>query len=136
MRNASGHQSKNERQQKKSVQDHIQHFRHKTCNWEVFGSFTLSSCKTVAKKCTKKCAISEKFFLLIRPIFCFCFVLFCFFVFIAVAVAVAVWLALHDFIFCFSKLQILTRASLLALAKSIYYFGVLTRVKGGALLMP
>ena len=64
---------------KKSEQDHIQHFRHKTCNWEVFGSFTLSSCKTVAKKCTKKCATSEKFFLLIRPIFCFCFVLFFFF---------------------------------------------------------
>ena len=62
MRNASGHQSKNERQQKKSEQDHIQHFRHKTCNWEVFGSFTLSSCKTVVKKCTKKCATSEKFF--------------------------------------------------------------------------
>ena len=46
----------------------------------------------------------KSFFLLIRPIFCFCFVLFFFFVFIAVAVAVAVWLALHDFIFCFSKL--------------------------------
>ena len=103
MRNASGHQSKNERQQKKSEQDHIQHFRHKTCNWEVFGSFTLLSCKTAAKKCTKKCATSEKFFfLLIRPIFCFCFVLLFFLVFIAVAVAV--WLALHDFIFCFSKL--------------------------------
>ena len=30
-------------------------------------------------------------------------------------------LALHDFIFCLSKVQILKRASLLALAKSIYY---------------
>ena len=46
--------------------------------------------------------VKSFFFLLIRPIFCFCFVLFFFFVFIAVAVAV--WLALHDFIFCFSKL--------------------------------
>ena len=136
MRNASGHQSKNERQQKKSEQDHIQHFRHKTCNWEVFGSFTLSSCKTVAKKCTKKCATSEKFFFANQTYFLFLFCFVFFFVFIAVAVAVAVWLALHDFIFCFSKLQILTRASLLALAKSIYYFGVLTRVKGGALPMP
>ena len=30
-------------------------------------------------------------------------------------------LALHDFIFCLNKLWILSRASLLALAKSIYY---------------
>ena len=32
----------------------IQHFLHKKCNWEVPGSFTLYSFKTVAKKCTKK----------------------------------------------------------------------------------
>ena len=40
---------------KKSEQDQIQHFLHKTCNEEcnedVSGSFTLSSCKTTAKKC-------------------------------------------------------------------------------------
>ena len=33
-------------------------------------------------------------------------------------------LALHDFIFCLSKLQMLSRASPLALAKSIYYRGL------------
>ena len=59
MRNASSHQGKNEWQRKKSEQDH---FLHKTCNWEVSGSFTLSPCKTKAKKCTKKCAVFAKFF--------------------------------------------------------------------------
>ena len=64
----------------KGEQDHIQHFLHKTCNSEVSGSFTLSSCKTTAKKCTKKCAAGAKLFsyLLIRPT-----------VFLAVFVAVA-----------------------------------------------
>ena len=47
MRNASGHQSKNERQQKKSEQDHIQHFRHKTCNWEVLG---VSRCRRAKQR--------------------------------------------------------------------------------------
>ena len=32
MRNASGHQGKNERQWKKSEQNRIQRFLHKTCN--------------------------------------------------------------------------------------------------------
>ena len=39
MRNASGHQGENERQQKKSEQEHIKNFLHKTCNKEVSGSF-------------------------------------------------------------------------------------------------
>ena len=52
--NASCHQGGNERQRKKSEQEHIQHFLHKTCNQEVSGSFTLQWCKTTAKKCTKK----------------------------------------------------------------------------------
>ena len=53
---ASCHQGeiKNERQRKKSEQEHIQHFLHKTCNWEVSGSFPLYSFKTTANKCTKK----------------------------------------------------------------------------------
>ena len=46
MRNASGHQGENERQSE-------WHFPHKTSNREVSGSFTLQSCKTKAKKCTK-----------------------------------------------------------------------------------
>ena len=63
----------------KDEQDDIQHFLHKTCNSEVSGSFTLSSCKTTAKKCKKKCAAgAQLFFLLIRPT-----------VFLAVFVAVA-----------------------------------------------
>ena len=79
----------------------------------------------------KKCATHAKlllFFLLLKPIVCLFF-------FLAVFVAVTThclrekpwgrgwspaWLALHDIIFCFSKLYTLTRASLLALAKSIY----------------
>ena len=32
MRNAIGNQGKNERQRKKSEQDHLQHFLHKKCN--------------------------------------------------------------------------------------------------------
>ena len=51
---ASCHQGENDRQRKKSEQEHIQYFLHKTCNWEVSGSFTLYSLKTTAKKCTKK----------------------------------------------------------------------------------
>ena len=39
----------------------------------VSGSFTLKSCKTTAKKCTKKCAARAKLlaFFLIRPIVVF-----------------------------------------------------------------
>ena len=59
----------------KREQDHIQHFLHKTCNSEVSGSLTLSSCKTIAKKCTKKCAAGAKLLLLIRrTVFLACFV--------------------------------------------------------------
>ena len=41
MRNASGQLGENERQWKKSEQEHVRHFLHKTCNQEAFGSFTL-----------------------------------------------------------------------------------------------
>ena len=40
--------------------------------------------------------------------------------FCTVLVVFTVSLSLHDFMFCLSKLLILRRASLLALAKSIY----------------
>ena len=42
MRNASGHLGDNERQWKKSEQehDHVRHFLYKTCNEEASGSFT------------------------------------------------------------------------------------------------
>ena len=46
--------------EKKSEQEHVRHFLHKTCNQEVSGRFTLQSCKTTAKKCTKKCAARAK----------------------------------------------------------------------------
>ena len=55
--------------EKKSEQEHVQRFLHKTCNQEVFGRFTLQSFKTTAKKCTKKvCCTCKVAFLLIRPI--------------------------------------------------------------------
>ena len=48
------------------------HFLHKTNNQEVSRSFTLKSCKTTAKKCTKKvCCSCKVAFLLIRPIVVF-----------------------------------------------------------------
>ena len=69
MRNASGHLGENERQWKKSEQEHVRHFLHKKCNEEASGSFTLWSCKIWAKKCTKKvCCTCKVGFLLIRPI--------------------------------------------------------------------
>ena len=55
--------------EKKSEQEHVRHFLNKTCNQEVSGRFTLQSCKTTAKKCTKKlCCTCKVAFLLIRPI--------------------------------------------------------------------
>ena len=62
-----------------------------------FGKFHVVVVKTTAKKWTKKSVLQV-----------------CFTVLVAFAA-----LALHDFIFCLSKLEILSRASLLALAKSI-----------------
>ena len=39
MRNASGQLGENERRWKKSEQEHVRHFLHKTCNQETSGSF-------------------------------------------------------------------------------------------------
>ena len=59
---------------KKSEKEHIRQFLHKTNNQEVSRSFTLKSCKTTAKKCTKKvCCSCKVAFLLIRPIVVFFF---------------------------------------------------------------
>ena len=41
MRNAFGQMGENERQWKKSEQEHVRHFLPKTCNQEASGSFTL-----------------------------------------------------------------------------------------------
>ena len=42
IRNAGGHLGENdERQWKKSEQEHVRHFLHKTCSQEVSGSFSL-----------------------------------------------------------------------------------------------
>ena len=41
MRNASGHLGENELQWKKSEQEHVQHFLHKTLNQEASGSFKM-----------------------------------------------------------------------------------------------
>ena len=63
--------------EKKSEQEHVRHFFHKTCNQEVSESFTLQSCKTTKKKsahfflcCVQKkvCCTYKSAFLLIRPI--------------------------------------------------------------------
>ena len=63
-------------EKKKSQQEHVRHFLHKTCNQEVSGSFTLSPCKTTAKKCTKKvCYTCKVAFFLITPIVVFSTVL-------------------------------------------------------------
>ena len=48
------------------------HFLHKTCNQDVSGRFSLESCKTSVKKCTKKVRCTCKVaFLLIRHIVVF-----------------------------------------------------------------
>ena len=69
MRNASGHQCKGKMSgSEKSERERVRHFLHK----KVSGSFTLWSCKTTAKKCTKKvCCTCKVAFLLIRPIVVF-----------------------------------------------------------------
>ena len=60
--------------EKKCEQEHVRHFRHKTCNQEVSGRLRLQSCKTTAKKCTKKvCCKCKVTFLPIRPIAFFFF---------------------------------------------------------------
>ena len=43
MRNASGHQYNVEMSgsEKKSEREHVRHFLHEKCNWDVSGSFTL-----------------------------------------------------------------------------------------------
>ena len=102
--------------EKKSEQEHVRHFLYKTCNQDVSGSFTLQPCKKTAKKCTKK----------------MCYFFFCYFFpnktdcsFFDRSCCL-LRLALHDFIFCSGKLSILQRASLLALATSIYYTVTIT----------
>ena len=64
--NASCHQLKVKvsGSEKKSEQEHIQHFLHKTCNWEVSEGFTLYSFKTTAKKKKTVCCTCKVFFFL------------------------------------------------------------------------
>ena len=66
----------------------------------------------LAKICTKTCAARAKLFFFANQIFC------CFFTVLPRCLR---RLALHDFIFCLNKLKILSRASFLAMAKSICY---------------
>ena len=95
MRNASGHQCKEKMSgSEKSEREHVRHFHHK----EVSGSFTLQSCKTTAKKGTKKvCCTCKVPILLIRPIVVF-------FTMLRHCLLCLVCLALHDFTFCLNKL--------------------------------
>ena len=46
--------------EKKSEQEHVRHFLHKTCTREVSESFTLHSCKTTAENVQKKCSARAK----------------------------------------------------------------------------
>ena len=78
---------------KKSEQEHIRHFLNKTCNQEV--SVCYSRTKQRQRNAQKCVMHAHSCFLLIKPIF--------FFFFFTVRVAFAA-LALHDFIFCSSKL--------------------------------
>ena len=69
----------------------------------VTRKFLVSRCRRAKQRqrnVQKSVLHVQSCFLLIRPTV---FLLFCCF-FFAVFVAVAVWLALHEFIFCFSKL--------------------------------
>ena len=106
---------------KKSEQEHKQHFLHKTCSWKFL---EVSRCSRAeqrqrnVQKIGQNCFFSnqkksvlhvQSFFLLIRPTD--------FFWLFSLPLPLGVTL----FYILFSKLQILTRASLLALAKSIYY---------------
>ena len=70
--------------EKKIEQEHIRHFLHKTCNQEVL---EVSRCSLNGKKVCCTCKVA---FVLIRPIFYHSHCL--------------RRLALHDFIFCLSKL--------------------------------
>ena len=95
MRNASGHQCKEKMSgSEKSEREHVRHFLHKKVSGK---KFTLQSCKTTAKKGTKKvCCTCKVPFLLIRPIVVFTMLRHC--------LLCLVCLALHDFIFCLNKL--------------------------------
>ena len=85
--------------------------RETSCNQEVSESVTLQSCKTTAKKCTKKvCCTCKVAFLLIRLILTI--------VFHRSSLLCRLPLITLFFLFCLSKL--FSRYSLFALAKSIY----------------
>ena len=104
MRNASGHQSKNERQQKKVNRTTYNISAIKRVTGKFLGVSRCRRAKQRQRNVQKKGAASEKFLFFFANYTYFLF-LFCLFVFVVfIAVAVAVWLALHDFIFCFSKL--------------------------------
>ena len=94
MRNASGHQDKNERQRKKVNRTtyNISSIKRVTRKF-----LEVSRCRLARprqKDVQKKCAARAKLFFCLLDLFLS---------FFAVFVAVAAWLALHDFIFCFSK---------------------------------
>ena len=94
MRNASGHQAKKERQRKKENKTtyNISSIKRVTRKF-----LEVSGCRLARprqKDVQKKCAARAKLFFCLLDLFLS---------FFAVFVAVAAWLALHDFIFCFSK---------------------------------
>ena len=112
MRKLSGHQCKLKMSgsKKKSEQEHVRHFLHKTCYQEVSGSFTLQSCKTTAKKCTKKCAAHAKLLFCYKLETCCC-----------VFTVLVSFAAQHYTILYFVSANYKYRALLLTLAKSLYF---------------
>ena len=108
MRNATGHPGKWVALKKKWTRTSST-FPPLKCNQEVSGRFTLVSCKLRQINVREKCAARAKFFF-----FCWLDLLLFFH-----RSCCLCHLALLDFIFSLSKLKILSRASLLAQAKSI-----------------
>ena len=54
IRNASGHLGENERQWKKSEQEHVRHFLHKTCNQEASGNIHVLVVQNNSKEMLKE----------------------------------------------------------------------------------
>ena len=86
MRNTSGYQGKNERKRKKKWTE-----PHTTLTRKFLEVLRCHRAKQRQRNVQKKCAARPKMFFFANFFF-------------AVFVVVAAWLALHEFIFCFSKL--------------------------------
>ena len=99
-----------------------QHFLHKKCNWKVSGSSRRIRSKQRQRNVEKKRA--KLFFANKKKVCCTCNFFFLFWLIIDLLIFIFFFFGGGGAVFVyilFSKLYILTRASLLALAKSIYW---------------